>query len=398
MPAVILKCNYIYNPLILCIQQNSLKNNNGRHCNIASPLNVGFYLYKIDLHSFLLSTPMTKFSVIVPTFNSARYIKECLNSILQQTVKDFTVHIVDSGSTEAGFLDWIRSLNDDRIVIYTAERRYSIEENWQRITALPKNEFMTIIGHDDVLAPHYLEEMASLIEANNDASLYLTAYTYIDKDSRSIRESLPLPAKMSGELFIEYFLDNKIEINATGYMMRSKDYEAAGGIPNYPNLLNSDSELWIRLTLKSYLAVSSRNSFSFREHASVSGTSADIVYHNALKQFVDFLLQIKQQYPALQEVITIHSQGYLLAYCLDFSHRLIRKRLKDRHYLTVNRLVKDCTLLANKLSPSTSFQPLKLKSLLIAKWIDSNIVTRTYFRLLRKFYSGPLIKRPETFL
>lgn len=341
---------------------------------------------------------MTRFSIIVPTFNSARYIKECLGSILEQTVKDFTVHIVDSGSTETSFLDWIRNLKDDRIVIYNAEQRYSIEENWHRILSIPKNEFMTIIGHDDVLTPHYLEEMTALIEANPQASLYLTAYSYIDKDSCFIRESLPLPAKMTGELFVEYFLDNKIEINATGYMMRSKDYDAAGGVPNYPNLLNSDSELWIKLALKSYLAVSSRNCFCFREHASVSGTSPDIMYHNALKQFVDFLLSIRQQSQALQQVITVHGPAYLMAYCLDFSHRLIRKKLKDRHYLTVNRLIQDCQILSAKLSPGTPFQPGKLRSLVIAQWIDSNIFSRTYFRLLRKFYSGPLIKRPQTFL
>jgi len=340
---------------------------------------------------------MSRFSIIVPTFNSARYIQECVNSILAQTVKDFTIHIVDSGSTDTAFLDWIRSLQDARIVIYTAERRYSIEENWKRITGLPKNEFMTILGHDDVLAPSYLQEMGTLIDRYPDASLYLTAYSYIDKDSRFIRKSLPLPQVMSGPLFIQYFLDNKIEINATGYLMRSKDYESVGGIPQYPNLLNSDSELWMRLTLKGYLAVSKANTFSFREHQSVSGTSADIVFHNALKQFTGFLLSVKKQTPELDEVITQHSPGYLLAYCLDFSHRLIRKKLRDRHYLSVNKLIKDCRKLSEQLSPGTPFEPLKIKSLLIAKWIDSNIFSRTYFRLLRKIYSGPLIKRPENF-
>lgn len=340
---------------------------------------------------------MSRFSIIVPTFNSARYIQECITSILAQTVTDFTIHIVDSGSTEPDFLNWIRSLQDNRIVIYTAERRYTIEENWQRITDLPKNEFMTILGHDDVLAPNYLQEMAALIERYPDASLYLTAYSYIDKESRFIRKSLPLPQVMSGALFIQYFLDNKIEINATGYMMRSKDYVSVGGIPHYPNLLNSDSELWMRLTLKSYLAVSPENTFSFREHQSVSGTSADIIFHNALKQFTGFLLTVKKQSRELDLVITHHSPGYLLAYCLDFSHRLIRKRLRDRHYLSVNRLIKDCGELAHQLSPGTPFEPLKIRSLLIAKWIDSNIFSRTYFRMLRKVYSGPLIKRPDNF-
>lgn len=340
---------------------------------------------------------MSRFSIIVPTYNSARYIKECINSILAQTVTGFTIHIVDSGSTDASFLDWIRSLNDPRIVIYTAERRYSIEENWKRIADLPKNEFMTILGHDDVLAPNYLEEMSALIESHPNASLYVSAYSYIDKESRFMRNSLPLPPVMSGALFVEYFLDNKIEINATGYMMRSKDYEWAGGVPQYPNLLNSDSELWMRLTIKSYLAVSPANTFSFREHESVSGTSADIVFHNALKQFAGFLLAIKKQSPELDQVITQHSAGYLLAYCLDFSHRLIRKKLRHRHYLSVNRLIKDCRELAWQLSPGIPFEPLKIRSLLIAKWIDSNIFTRTYFRMLRKVYSGPLIKRPKIY-
>ena len=77
-------------------------------------------------------------------------MKECVSSILAQTLGDFQLQVLDNCSTD-GTVAYIQSLNDERITIYPAERPLTIEENWARITTIPKSEFITLIGHDDVL-------------------------------------------------------------------------------------------------------------------------------------------------------------------------------------------------------------------------------------------------------
>src|ERR1700712_5266715 len=105
------------------------------------------------------SSPYT-FSIVLPVRNGGEYLKECVNSILAQTVSAFNLIILDSGSTD-GTIAWLKTLNNERIIIHLSEKALSITENWDRIKTIPRNEWMTIIGHDDILYPDYLETMIS---------------------------------------------------------------------------------------------------------------------------------------------------------------------------------------------------------------------------------------------
>ena len=132
-----------------------------------------------------------KYSIILPVKDGGDYLKECVNSILNQTYPDFTLHVLDNFSTD-GTNEWIRSLEDQRVKLYPSDKPLTIEENWSRIKNVEKNEFMTMIGHDDILHRHYLREMDHLIAAHPTASLYQTHYNYIDKDGKVSRNCLPL--------------------------------------------------------------------------------------------------------------------------------------------------------------------------------------------------------------
>lgn len=327
---------------------------------------------------------MARFSIVIPTFNSGTYIHECVNSVLAQTVTDFEILIVDSGSTDTAFLDWLKGLNDARIQFYIPDARVAIEQNWARFTGLPLNEFMTILGHDDVLLPDYLEEMSRLIDTYKDASLYQTAYTYIDKNGDKIRDSLPLQEKMPGATLLEYVFKGLIQINATGYMMRSADYKSVGGIPLYPNLLLADVALWTMLAGKSYMAVSASKTFCYREHDSVSSTSADVIYHEAMRLFVNFLNSLKNKSAAYNRVIEAYGPAYLALYCRNFSHRLLKRTMEQRRYFTVKALIKDCDTFIHTLNAGASFKPFSNKDIVLAYLIDSNALSRNLFLLFKK--------------
>ena len=77
-----------------------------------------------------------KYSIILPVRNGGEYLKECVNSILSQTYTDFNLLILDNNSTD-GTLEWIQSVADKRIVIFTSNESLSIEQNWARIKGIP---------------------------------------------------------------------------------------------------------------------------------------------------------------------------------------------------------------------------------------------------------------------
>ena len=129
---------------------------------------------------------MAKYSIVLPVRNGGEYIKECVHHILSQSLTDFQLHILDNCSTD-GTSEWLQSLKDERIMIYPATQPLSIEQNWGRITSIPKNEFITLIGHDDILDANYLAVMDQLIRKHPRASLYQAHFRYIGPKGELLR-------------------------------------------------------------------------------------------------------------------------------------------------------------------------------------------------------------------
>jgi glycosyltransferase involved in cell wall biosynthesis len=333
---------------------------------------------------------MSKFSIILPVRNGGNYVHECVKSILTQSISDFQLLVLDNCSTD-GTREWLESLKDERIIIYPAEKPLTIEENWHRIVKVPKNEFITLIGHDDILDPHYLAVMNRLITKHPHASLYQTHFRYIDSKGNSIRRSKPMDEFQNTLEFLAFFLSNSIDTMGTGFMMRSADYDFIGGIPpSYPNLLFADFELWINLTKLSYKATAFEECFAFRLHQSATTTSSTIYFHRAFIQFVQYLSRLKQEDAAIAEAIHRYAIGFINFYTKGLAHRLLRSPKSKRSGLTVSGLVNESQRMADELVPGNHLNPYGQPGVKLASQIDSNYITRQLFLLFKKIYKHPV--------
>jgi glycosyltransferase involved in cell wall biosynthesis len=333
---------------------------------------------------------MSKYSIILPVRNGGQYVKGCINSILNQTLPDFQLQVLDNCSTD-GTKEWIESLNDKRISIYPAERPLTIEENWSRITTIPKNEFITLIGHDDILFPGYLQTMDNLISKHPDATLYQTHFSYIDSKGELIRNCKPMDEVQSATEFLSFFLANQIDTMGTGFMMRGRDYDTCGGIPpRYPNLLFADFELFINLTRLGYKATSAEPAFSFRLHQSMTTTSSDLKFHESFAVFIDYLYSLKAD-TSFDIVIKRYALDFLNLYCKGLSHRLLRTPIKKRQGKSVQYFISLSKSYADKLVPGNNFDPEKQFSVKFAKQIDNNAVSRSLFLFFKKIRTKPVL-------
>ncbi len=334
---------------------------------------------------------MQKFSIILPVRNGGHYVKACVNSILSQTYPSFNLIVLDNASTD-GTPEWIRSLANPRIVLHSSTDSLSIEENWGRIVTVSKNEFMTCIGHDDILDPDYLSVMDTLIGKYPDASLYLAHFRYIDSAGNKIKSCLPMAEKQLPGEMLANFLQNKFNVSGTGYIMRSSDYDAVGGIPAYPSLLFADFELWLNLAKRSYLAVAPQESFAFRIHQSTTTSSADNTMLLAFERYVLYLESLSASDAKLGMVIEKNAEILLHFYCRGLTSRVLRTPLAKRQGLTVNHIIVKFAQYGSKLAPAQQYDPLVNKTVRMARLVDSNILTRNLFLFFKKIYSKPVIR------
>ena len=128
---------------------------------------------------------MSKYSIILPVRNGGEYLRECINSILAQTLTDFDFIILENCSTD-NTLQIVSSYDDKRIKVFSSSLPLSMEDNWRRVLDVSKNEFMTLIGHDDLLDSTYLQVMDVLISRYPDATLFQSHFRYIDSDGKEI--------------------------------------------------------------------------------------------------------------------------------------------------------------------------------------------------------------------
>ena len=331
---------------------------------------------------------LCKYSIILPVRNGGEYLKECVNSILAQTFVHFNLIVLDNCSTD-GTVQWLEQIADDRILIYSSTTSLSIEENWARITTVEKNEFITLIGHDDLLAPDYLQSMEALIARFPQATLYQTHFNFINSRGGVIRSSQPMPSTLTAPDFCQSVLSGKFDITGTGFMCRSADYDAVGGIPLFEKLLFADYALWLLIAARSFVAVHAGNCSSFRVHQNTSQTTNHAIYIKALGTFVEYLKQQAHQ-EVYATVIPAMAPQFIRNYAASLADKLLRVPTKDRQgfsvkgiYATANQWCKE---LSGKASAQT-YLPANAANRL-ALLIDTNAPGRWFFRKLRKWVTA----------
>lgn len=220
--------------------------------------------------------PGPHFSIIIPTRNGQRYIAETLRSALAQTYPDFTVIVLESGSDD-GTVEIVRSFDSDRVTLLSEPVPLSIEENWTRILTLNLDGYITVLGHDDILYPGFLDTIARLIEAHPDASLYHTHFDLIDSKGAVLRRCKPIPLIQSADEFLLRRHTFAQDSFATGYVMRAADYRAIGGLPaRLPRLIGADDLAWYALTSLAYKVCSPATCFGYRYHQRSTSYAIDL--------------------------------------------------------------------------------------------------------------------------
>ena len=106
---------------------------------------------------------MPLISIIVPVYNAEKYLKECVDSILCQTFKDFELILIDDGSTDncSEICDAYAKM-DSRVCVIHKENGGQAEARNRGID-IAQGQYITFIDSDDWVCHYYLEQMFSAI-------------------------------------------------------------------------------------------------------------------------------------------------------------------------------------------------------------------------------------------
>ncbi|WP_132054597.1 glycosyltransferase family 2 protein [Pseudocnuella soli] len=182
-------------------------------------------------------------SVLVPTYNSAAFLEEAIESVLAQTYTNFELLIVDNQSTDNTKELVQQYLSDPRVQYQLNEKNLGMVGNFNRCLELAQGKYLKFLMSDDKFHPEILEKFVGVMEAHPNVSLVTSDrgifgavnYTWV----------LPFHHLQAGKMVIA---DNLKSVNWLGepttVMIRKANMFVGPFNPEFHYL--TDWDMWLR--------------------------------------------------------------------------------------------------------------------------------------------------------
>ena len=127
-------------------------------------------------------------TVIVPVYNSEKYIKKCIESILNQTFKKFELLIINDGSKDNSqkIIEEYQKKDPERIVIVNQENK-GVSRTRNEAIKMANGKYLMFIDNDDYIDKDYIETFVNAIK-ENDLDVVLGGYRRPNEEGKVIKE------------------------------------------------------------------------------------------------------------------------------------------------------------------------------------------------------------------
>lgn len=180
-------------------------------------------------------------SIIMPSFNTAKYIEESIKSVLAQTYTNWELIIVDDCSTDNTDEIVQPFLSDDRIKYFKNEKNSGAAVSRNKALREAKGKWIAFLDSDDLWLPEKLERQISFMTAN-DYKFSYTDYEKIDEESESLHVLVGGPNNVTKKVMYRYCY--------IGCLTVMYDSEFMGTIQIKDIKKNNDYAMWLQLCKK----------------------------------------------------------------------------------------------------------------------------------------------------
>lgn len=315
---------------------------------------------------------MPKVSIIIPIYNVEKYLKECLDSVINQTLSDIEIICVNDGSTDScgQILEEYR-LKDNRIRVITKENSgYGISMN--KGLDIATGEYVGIVESDDFVKNTMFEDLYA-IAVENDADIVKSDYFYYTTVSQQARKA--------GK--ISRLISNKV-LN----------------VKKYPQILKLQPSIWSAIYRRDLL---NKNNIRFLETAGASYQDTAFSF-KALSLAERFVLTNKAYlyYRQDNENSSVHSKDKVYMVCQEFDTitEFLNQNPETKKYVNTQKLIKQYkTYMWNLLRIDEQYKDafIDVFSETFRKYYDANEISKEFYKKIKKNYIKMLIEDKKQF-
>jgi len=161
-------------------------------------------------------------SVIIPNYNHSRFLRQRIDSVLQQTYRDFEVIILDDCSTDDSrdIIELYRDKEQVTHIVYNCENSGSPFLQWHKGFSLARGKYIWIAESDDFSSTAFLEDMVPLLDKNKDCVVAFCGSHSVDEEGNILDENWDMYSDKPGELTLFAgweFIQNRMMFNNSIY-------------------------------------------------------------------------------------------------------------------------------------------------------------------------------------
>jgi glycosyltransferase involved in cell wall biosynthesis len=223
-----------------------------------------------------MTPPIPTISVVIPAYNSARYLPAAVESVLRQTVRDVEVVVVDDGSTDdtpavmAGYGPPVR---------YVRQPNGGVSAARNRGIAEARGRYIAFLDADDTWLPGKLEHQMAVLRDHPGRRLCYSAFTVVDADLRPISER---HSQRAGTALEDLLLSGNVIGSICTVVCERDLFATAGGFD--PALSQcADWDMWVRLARLTEFVYLDEPLVTYRQHASNMSRGARLLEQDSLR-------------------------------------------------------------------------------------------------------------------
>jgi glycosyltransferase involved in cell wall biosynthesis len=277
-------------------------------------------------------------SVIIPNYNHAIYLKQRINSVLDQTYQDLELIILDDSSTDNSreVLEHYRSHPKVSILLFNELNSGSTFKQWEKGIELAKGEWIWIAESDDYCENNFLENLVNNISLGEHVVISYCQSKVIDEKGQILGDMLWHTDDLSkvrwrtnyynnGKDEIKHYLLYKNTIpnasavlfNKAAYLNTSDEYQKLK--------LTGDWMLWIQLLKQGNIVYSAKALNYFRTHSHTTRI-LDTYEKKKLRTVEEFKI-LKTIKKNIEDVPVVAFNKRLKDICYSYLHNTTKKEL-----------------------------------------------------------------------
>lgn len=205
-------------------------------------------------------TKNKKVTVLLPVYNAEKYIEEAIESVLNQTYRDFRLLLIDDGSTDKSS-DLIHNFTDDRIDYIKNEKNMGITKTLNRGLDLINSEYIIRMDSDDICYPNRFFEQVKFMDQNTEI---VVAGTNIKKISDQSKTKVSTVATNPEQVKTELLFNSPLRHPTT--ILRNKVLKKENFKYSEEYIATEDYGLWIEISKKYKLTNINKVLLDYRIH------------------------------------------------------------------------------------------------------------------------------------